>query len=504
MLAALLMVGCVEETEQIEIAVQTEVATTSITTTLSGRVLLDDGEFLTDYDIYMNGLVFNVDGDHFIIESDEIKKEGQLLRIEKEGRFVAWAYVLLHENDINVLNLHEMNGLSAVSPSDLKLSESLAISASSNFNLAHFPFLQARQLGRSAFSLDGMQLYLKDGYEAIYVDGEARFDIIDDSDREIYEFDFERGYFQQSASDTDLSEGIYIIGETESGVYVEGMIIQSEDHISYANYNTGENGLSLTSTHDGYWMAHLPLETESNVEIFNKCNQPIHTMRVSGSESIEVPESVTSTTIATEVIDCDALPEDQPAIVIENSEEVLLGKNSALDINLLSCDEGINIQGYNTETEQGSISIEWGEEEDNLKVLSNCETFDAGYSYVTINGNTKIYEAFELTTTTEQTILTSQDESFKLLVKGDAEGLYGGTDINLFIDDTDFDGVGYFIDCQTSTLGCGIDNLNITHYDADEEGIFRASFSGIVWILEKSNETVAGNFPIEGVIVFNL
>ena len=137
-------------------------------------------------------------------------------------------------------------------------------------------------------------------------------------------------------------------------------------------------------------------------------------------------------------------------------------------------------------------------------MLSNCETFDAGYSYVTINGNTKIYEAFELSTTANQTILTSQDETFKLLVKGDSEGVYAGSDINLFIDDTDFGGVGYFIDCQTSTLGCGIDNLNITHYDADEEGIFRASFSGTVWILEESNETVAGNFPIEGVIVFNL
>jgi len=498
------MTSCVEEMEQIDIVAQTEVATISITTTLSGRVTLIDGQHLRDYDIHINDNLFNVEGDHFIIETDEIKKEGQLIKIEKEGRFVAWAYVLLHENDINVLSLHEMNGLNALTLSKLELSESLSITAHNNFSIAHFPFSQAKQLGRSAFSLDGNQLYLQDGFEAFYVQGDASFDIVNTSDRQIFEFDFERGYFQEAESETNLSEGIYIIANTESGVYVEGKITQSGDHVSYANYNTGDNGLTLTSTHDGYWMAHIPLESQSAVQIFDKCNQPIYNAVVSGSEGIDVPESVTSTTIATEVIDCDAVPQEQPAIVIENSDEVLLGKNSALDINLLTCEDGISIQGYDTESEQGSISIDWGDEEDNLLVLTSCEQFDAGYSYVTINGNTKIYEAFELTTSAAQTILTSQDESFKLFVQGDSEGVYAGSDINLFIDDANFDGVGYFIDCQTSTLGCGIENLNITHYDADDEGIFRASFSGTVWILEKTNETVAGNFPIEGVIVFNL
>jgi hypothetical protein len=72
--------------------------------------------------------------------------------------------------------------------------------------------------------------------------------------------------------------------------------------------------------------------------------------------------------------------------------------------------------------------------------------------------------------------------------------------VNIVIDDSDFGESGYYVSCENSPLGCGISDFRVTHYSIQQNGQVRAKFSGDIW-MQTLNPTLAGTYPIEGVII---
>ena len=82
-------------------------------------------------------------------------------------------------------------------------------------------------------------------------------------------------------------------------------------------------------------------------------------------------------------------------------------------------------------------------------------------------------------------------------------GEYMDNEVNFFIEDEDFGDDGYKMNCENSTIGCGFDNINITHLRDMGDGLSRISFSGTLWMQTIDNPT-AGNYPVEGQIITKL
>ena len=98
-----------------------------------------------------------------------------------------------------------------------------------------------------------------------------------------------------------------------------------------------------------------------------------------------------------------------------------------------------------------------------------------------------------------RTSLIDPNNEMKIHFNGLSSGVYDEQSVHVFIDDEDFGPLGYSISCEQSAWGCGLDDFNVTHFESTG-GILRISFSGVMW-MQTIEPPLAGNFPIEGVIV---
>ena len=132
-------------------------------------------------------------------------------------------------------------------------------------------------------------------------------------------------------------------------------------------------------------------------------------------------------------------------------------------------------------------------------MLTECEELAEGYSYIQIEDDVKVYDAFFLEEAGERTILKSENEKVKFIFKGNAPGMYEEDEVNVLIDDEDF---GYYIKCENSPVGCGITEFNVTHYETNggNGSTVRVSFSGTLW-MQTVSPPVADFLDIKGVII---
>ena len=309
-----------------------------------------------------------------------------------------------------------------------------------------------------------------------------------------------------------LGEGYYTFANYSPGVFVEGRVLKDGKPVAYQpmQWDLGSLSNRICATEQGRWIAVLPEKEEVGINLLNPCSESLQ------SESLQINSTdITDETLIIEdnehyqlmdlmVLDCEGNIISAPNLNIGNgeSETQYAFSQGNPDLWIAVCDD-FTIEAIDESTGESGPQINWSTSiMDNPDVIAACEDLKDGYSFIKIRTEKEIFKPFTIEVEDNRTIIASQDGSVKFLFRGTEEGFYQENEVNVAINDPDFGDKGYFIQCENSSLGCGIDSFNVTHYNQDE-GTFRVAFSGSLW-MQTISPSVAGEFKIEGIIVIKL
>jgi len=267
----------------------------------------------------------------------------------------------------------------------------------------------------------------------------------------------------------------------------------------------------VCATENGKWIALLPESETIRMNLLNPCDESLQSETLDidvndlSGQNLIISDNNNYQKLNITVLDCNGDTVSTPNLNVSSGNEVnhyIFSENYS-DKWIAVCDE-FNIAAVDETSGESGPSLSWSTSiQDELDVLTHCGEYDQGYSVLKIREDEKIYPAFELRIEGERTVLQSPDGNVKFIFKGMEERMYDVNEVNVLIDDIDFGDKGYYIKCENSSYGCGIDNFNVTHYESEGSGMVRVTFSGTLW-MQTLTPSVAGNFDVEGVIVIKL
>lgn len=529
-----------------------------INTAIVGKVISDDqtATFPDNTSLVINDENFDVNPEYFSVKLNQVEKTGQSIFVYQDEELVAFAHTMLLENDYNYLDIKnfpkwnsidyksDQNVYSIDNIGSLDLTYSLP-SDPDGLDVDSYKFLSGymnddelvKQLGYHAFNENNILLTME-GREAFYfsIQDEAKKELdISNSDAELtleksysnntalFYFDMDKDQWIKQVDVEGVSKisieqnGFYMIAKYDIGTIVEGSFIYEASPVAYQEYQiiNSEYKISGISTAKGRWISVTPSLMEFDLNLISPCDEILFTTDLGVQEVYDIKEITMEETsvdfyfynLETTILDCNGMPSEDGAVVISDEDDegrVLVFEDGAIDAFVSMCSDQFDVSTYNLETNIESESISWDLEYDQgLDYLLECGS-DEGYSYIQLTRDgkeeSKVYESFVMTTNGDQTILSSPNGEFKFLFKGLQEGVYPEDQINIVIDDPSFGEFGYEMSCENSTQGCGIKECFVSHYDIDNEGIIRLTFSGTLW-MSTIEPRLAGEFPVEGIII---
>ena len=541
-------VGCYEDTDTSkEPEVIIEIAEVLITTSISGSVLDQEGKAISDYSIMINDEVSPVTQDHFYLNMEGLKKKGQTIHVMQEGKQIGMSTELLIENDINYIQIKRHEPYSNMTLNDnsslLEIGDHITADLSKTRWANEYqgdvtvnyvdidPSISLTTVGYDKNSdllaiesfggfylsfenSEGEEIIAQEEYAIIIkstdlndeVNGLFSFDV----ENEIWVFVSEIGANEEVEI---TGSGYYTFANYTPGVFVEGRVIKEDNPIAYQSMRWELASLSndFNSTESGKWIAVMPERGEVDVNLFNPCGELIQNENISvGSEDLKDQDVVAGSSddyqkLDMKVLDCNGEEVVNPKINLTNSgNEYRYHFSESYENSWLPVCGDFEISAWDSNPADAGSELDWSTEfSSGLDVLTNCNEHQEGFSYIKIREDEKIYPSFNIFREGDRFTLSSMDERVRLIVKGTEEGVYEVENINIVIDDPDFGDAGYYIKCENSPFGCGIEEFNLTHFDEEEGGTVRASFSGTLW-MQTINPSVAGNFEIEGVILLKL
>lgn len=540
-----LFTGCYKDTDTTpppQIIIET--TEVFVNTSISGSVVDEDGQLLSNYILKINDEINVIQSDQFYLQLDDVKKKGQTIHVYKDDHRIGIRTQLLVENDINHLEIfqHPRPERKSIDESSslIEFTKSISIDFSSTryakgYNgaiTAEYTHIDSEisltPVGYSSESdllavesHGGFYLTLKDG------DGNRleahkenpiilQFDELDENVNSLFVFDEEDEYWIlvddiSSGDEVEiLGEGYYTFAKYTPGVFVEGLVTKEEKPVAYQpmDWTLANMSNEMCATEKGKWIALLPEKEDVEVNLLNPCNEflqsetlEIESNDISGHNLVISNQSNYQAMNMT-VLDCDGMPVSTPIFNVDNGTVAMhyVFSDQYEDRWIAVCDE-FSIEAIDGDTGQAGPTVEWSTAiSDQLDIMTHCSEYENGYSYIKIRNDEKVYKAFEIEEEGDRTILRSSEGNVKFKFKGMEEGMYAVNEVNVFIDDKDFDQNGYYIKCENSADGCGIDQFNVTHYDQGVNGMVRVTFSGTLW-MQTFSPLLADDFDIEGVIV---
>lgn len=543
----LIAVGCYEDADNTPppriIIETTEVI---INTSISGAVVDQNGDFLEDYMLEVNDKINNIHSDYFFLELEDLKKKGQTIHVFKDNMKIGIHTHLLVENDINHMEIlrhpaYQQKTITDIN-NELDYSKSLVADFSSvkwengyegNVNVDYVAIEPSNKLTPVGYNTvsDLLAVDSRGGFylSAYNEDGEniiAQNDFpillktsdLDEDINSLFVFNEENEIWVLVADFTSgdeveiLGEGYYTFANYTPGVFVEGVVKKEETPVAYQPmswYLTPQKN-QICATEKGNWIALLPEQESVEINLLNPCHESVQTetldvaMADINNQNLIVEESDNYQQLNFTVIDCNEEVVAAPNLNLTNagSSVQYVFSDDYPNRWIAVCDE-FGIAAVNQAEGESGPELDWSTEIDgNLDVLTDCSAYNQGFSFIRIREDEKIYGAFEMEVIGEKTVLKSQDEKVKFIFRGNQEGMYNVDEVNVLIDDEDFGDKGYYIKCENSVYGCGIDDFNVTHFQSGN-GTIRATFSGTLW-MQTLSPSVAGNFDVEGVIVIKL
>lgn len=514
---------------------------TEMGTKLSGDLRDSDEDLLSGYTLIINDESHEVSGEAFLFDLDRVYKYGQLVEAFKQGQLVSLAYPYLLENDINKVELKQLESIERVSfPTDGKVEfdSSLEISidkdvlsTSSTDLIIESALIPEEHIfstfGNSAFTADGDLLSLKTSKAFIVnvLDGNTRVDLLDNTSIEfkieakdnesLFIYDQDLDYWveinQLDNNNVRVNQlGYFMVAESQPGVELETTVIDDGRPVSYlrTSLNTNESAQVFTTLRGKLSMV-LPTMTDAELEFITLCgdvigqgsfptgeDRSINELELDDVNGFVVPINAT-------VVDCDgeANPIQSISVDAANVSSAYFFEDESINTLLGLCDENYSITGLSSDLSEEGTEVAWNNsDQDELGILTSCEDYADGYSYIMIRDDIQVYESLDFSIDNGETLITSDDQKFWIKFQGETTGDYEESSINIVLEDADFGDFGYIIDWHTGTSS-GIADFHVSHLETVEKKI-RVSFSGKVR-MQTMRSNQYGNFDVSGVIVAN-
>lgn len=542
---SILGAGCyenVDNTPEPEVIIET--AEVYIETRLSGSVTDVSDEFISDYYLNINEEIHDVASDYFLIKIEDARKKGQTIHVVKDGNHIGLKTELLVENDINHLTI-DTHGpfLNVVEPNTggiVQLRKELTVDLTSfetkelysedykfefidieeDINLTTVAYNNESHLlaidSRGGFYLtvntvNGDRLEIDPSNPAILNIGE-----LEDNSNALFVFD-EKVEIWKFVSDISsnveipiLAEGYYTIARYSKGVFAEGIVTKEDKQVSYQPMEFTYDGIhnQFCSTEKGNWIALLPEQNDIDINLLNPCDESLQSEVITianddvDGQVLVVTNSDNYQYLNSTIIDCDGNIVEESSINVTSSNSANHYVFSESDQNrwIAVCDE-YDVAAYNLENQSIGTQVNWSANiNEEISLLSDCEEYADGFSYFQIRDDEKVYGSFTVEVQNDRTILRSKEGEISIAFKGTGAGVFDEKQVNIRIDDESFGEKGYYISCENSVEGCGIEQFEVSRFDEEIDGQLRVTFSGELW-MQTLNPMVAGTFHIEGVII---
>ncbi|MFT4536435.1 MAG: hypothetical protein ACJA1A_003582 [Saprospiraceae bacterium] len=538
--------GCYENIDNTPANPDIIIQTTEVyvTTRISGSAENQQGETISDYYINVNDIVQDIPSDYFLIELDKARKKGQTIRVSKDGNQIGLRTELLVENDINHINIktHEpyITVLKEKSKAEVQINKDLTAVFTDtqfdeinveNINITYIDINPSIKLTPVGYNKESHLLAIdsKGGFYLTASDESSKsLNVKPDSQVNLIIGDLEEGInglfvlteetdiwvlVSDVSANTEvdiLAEGYYTFGKYTKGVFVEGVITKDAQKVAYQPMQWTHNGLQndICATEYGRWIALLPEKETVALELLNPCDESLQSESIVlgnndlNNQDLAITNSESYQYLNTNVIDCEGNTVTNSSINITsiNSDNHYVFSQEGQERWIAVCGD-FTIAAYDETTAQTGTEISWSSNlNETIDILSICPEFADGFSYFKIRNDEKAYPAFDFKNEGGKTILSAKGGEIKVIFSGNEVGIIAEDQIHIVINDSTFGANGYYVLCENSPLGCGISNFQVTHYDIQQNGQVRVKFSGKIW-MQTLNPTLAGTYPIEGIIV---
>ena len=543
MLVVFSLISCYKDTDNTTVILPQNNPATLIDTKLSGKLQDSDGNLKSNCTLDIDDQLAEVDHGYFFIDLSKVNKFGQIIKIYENGILTGYANTILLENDWNYIDLNtfDLPHTHVINKNDktiVKIDDDYQLEIpKDNFTLHgesytgeiifKYHYLNNQnvfdQLGKHAIDESDKNYAMdikwalhywyesENGQKLDSPDGKITLDVSPDVanfDWNTVSYDFKSNRWKINADITFENEisgdGMIAIARTEPGDYCEGTITVNELPFSFKKLEFRPNSLihlNRFTTQKGRWQAFLPSNQACDIYTDNTCDTKVSNILVKDQEKYINTlnnEELNLVQVKPIIVNCNGNPISDIPMLINNGENSVFYDASLVikdGIWIQDCGEisGIDIPESGSQIVEGQV-----EDADGTFVL--CEDIDEGYSYSTIGEDTKIYDNFIFKIENNRMVFSSVDGKFKVFVRGLTEGDYPESSVNLSINDADFGSSGYFIQCENSVLGCGINECSVSHVTKNNEDFIRLKISGNVWI-QKLNTSSATTSPISAIVM---
>lgn len=537
--------GCyenIDNTPEPEVVIQT--SEVYVTTRLSGRVINQDDEIISDYYLNINGTNQDVPSDYFLVELEEARKKGQTIRVNKDGNQIGLRTELLIENDINHLQIitHDVYNTAVKTQANatVQINKELTV----DFTSATFESGYTGDVHLEYIYIDPKIALTPVGYDyeshLLAVDSKGGFYITASNDsgatlaidptssvilkigdlendvNGLFELNEETDIWEligEVSADSEIeisAKGYYTFAYFTKGVFVEGTITKDESAVAYQPMRWSHSGLQneICATENGRWIGLLPEKDVVEIELLNPCDESLQYEKITinnedlDNQIVAITNTESYQYLNTTVIDCEgnALSNATLNITSNNIDNHFIFSEEGQNRWITVCNE-FSIAAVDNDSQEQGTEIEWSPQlNETIDFLSTCPEYADGFSYLKIREDEQVYTAFSIETENNKTILSSENGEIKIIFKGDMTGQYQNKDVNIVINDSNFGVTGYFIQCENSEEGCGIQDFKVTHYSTEQNGQVRVEFYGNLW-MQTLNPLNAGTYPVKGVII---
>lgn len=550
----MIAIGCYQDTDDSFTVVETQIPETIIETGVSGRVLDSDGGAMTGVSLVIDNQTYQVEDPFFFFDLKFVKKLGQPIFIDQNGKEIGMVNPLLIENDINYLDIKTFptTNTSVINSDNPLLSVSDEINVTIDINniisengtkytdpiTVDFRHTSDQdiieQVGYYGFNAKGGLLSLEnvsmfsfelfdDSGIVLNSDGASHtFSILSSTSKMLLWLDKKDGLWREVTTITDGETfnldktGYFLIADAYDAVYNEGTVGKESLTVAYLDYQWTDSAtsevISGKSTAKGKWATVTKPESTVNINFLSPCQQLIEEAELTVRSAnhvdyeIDLEDQENYFSVQTKVINCEGEFNQLPALTVKDDDQkfTYVFSEELIETWLPVCQESFEITGYNVADPNEGPSLDWSiYQTDNITFLSDCEEYQNGFSYLKIRDDEQIYNSLSVTVDGMITKLSEEEHRLRLNFSGTDVRNYSEEEVRIFIEDQRFGEDGYFIRCENSPLGCGIDDFKVTHFGNNNEGWLRITFGGTLW-MQTIEPRLAGNFNIEGVILTKL
>jgi hypothetical protein len=550
-----LLVSCHENEEEVTIIETNDPPRVTISTTQTARVINENGEALLNYDATYNQQQQNDLAQSFVLfDGKLVNKYGEKLTIHTASGVSSTYIVSGVENDINysMLTVFEKRNKIEVghdAKMNITINDETTLTTQPNtytidgnsyntkVNITHFNpdlnndvHISAIPANRVGKDINGEHKYLEI-YDVFYLDVrsengqplETKLGIISDylqeNDLKIWSFDYDKSIWLPVKTEDNnqffiyQKSGFYCKAKSKPGIYASGQLALENTPISNIriNLHDGQSRQSVFTSGKGKWIAFLPANADVRVDVRAACG-PIETFNIK-TENTTLENLKTSldnssqlfAKIVGQVKDCNGdLNVDY--ILKNHSDQTTyyFTKGSSTDIYVPVCgSEEVTLSTSTIDGNEEGNRVTWSVEEIiQTGTWFACDRAKNPYFNLIIDGTNKMYWQTKTQKNNDGRwsidLLDEQSNVvLSIFVPDDGAGKKADTRLNILLREQSFEGQGYEIFCPTSTLGCGFEKFEITHYDFKNDNFIRGYFKGRFWVKTLSPLT-AGHKNVEG------